>query len=142
MVTDVEKVFDDYNAAWNSHDVERIVSLFTDDGVHEDIAIGAVSRGKEELKSFIGTTFVFFPDFKAEVTSRFGAGDWSAREWVMTGTQKGDMPGLPATGKSFSLRGASITELKEGKIRRNTDYWNLASLLQQLGVMPATPPSE
>ena len=142
MVTDVEKMFDDFNAAWNSHDVEKIVSFFADDGVHEDMAIGAVYRGKEELKVFISSSFVFFPDWKAEVKSRFGAGDWSAREWIMSGTHGGDLPGLPATGKRFSVRGASITELHEDKIRRNTDYWNLALFLQQIGVMPVVPPQE
>ncbi|MEA1871996.1 MAG: ketosteroid isomerase-related protein [Chloroflexota bacterium] len=142
MVTDVEKMFDDFNAAWNSHDVEKIVTFFTDDGVHEDMATGAVYRGKEELKAFISSTFIFFPDWKAEVKSRFGAGDWSAREWIMSGTHGGDLPGLPATGKKFSVRGASITKLHEGRIRRNTDYWNLASFLQQIGVMPAAPPQE
>ncbi len=142
MVTDVEKMFDDFNAAWNSHDVEKIVSFFTDDGVHEDMATGAVNRGKEEVKAFISSTFIFSPGWKAEVKSRFGAGDWSAREWIMSGTHGGDLPGLPATGKKFSVRGASITELHEGKIRRNTDYWNLASFLQQVGVIPAAPPQE
>jgi steroid delta-isomerase-like uncharacterized protein len=142
MMTDVEKMFDDFNAAWNSHDVEKIVSFFTDDGVHEDMAIGAVYRGREELKVFISRTFAAFPDIKFERKPVFGAGDWSAREWIMSGTHGGDLPGLPATGKKFSVRGASVTELHEGKIKRNTDYWNLASSLQQIGVMPATPPQE
>ena len=142
MATATEKTMIDYLAAWNSHDVEKIASFFTDDGVYEDVAIGAVNRGEEELKAFISSTFTFFPDWKAEVKSRFGTGDWSAREWIMSGTHGGDLPGLPATGKKFSVRGASISELHEGKIRRNTDYWNLASFLQQIGVMPAAPPSE
>ena len=51
MATDVERMFEDYLAAWNSHDVEKIASFFTDDCVYEDVAVGAVSRGKEELKA-------------------------------------------------------------------------------------------
>ena len=99
--------------------------------------MGAVNRGKEELKAFASATFTAFPDFKVELTSRFFAGDWAASEWIMSGTQTGDLPGIPATGKSFSIRYASIMELKDGKIRRNADYWNLVSLLQQLGLMPS-----
>ena len=139
MASDVERMLDDYLAAWNSHDVEKIASFFTDDCVYEDVAVGAVNRGKEQVKAFVSGTFTAFPDFKLERTSSFVAGDWRGAEWIMSGTQTGDIPGLPATGKSFSIRGASITELQEGKIRRNSDYWNLASWLQQLGLMPGAP---
>jgi len=56
----------------------------------------------------------------------------------MSSTQAGALRGLeiPATGKGFSIRGASVTELHNGKISRNTDYWNLATMMQQLGAMP------
>ncbi len=139
MATDMERMFKDYYAAWNSHDVDKIVSFFTDDGVHEDVAAGAVYRGKNELKAWLGALFVASPDFKLELKSIFSAGDWVAQEWVMTGTQTGALGGIPATGKSFSVRGATITELRKDKIRREGDYWNQATLLQQLGVMPRAP---
>jgi len=135
MTTDIEKMFRDYTDAWNSHDVEKIASFFTEDGIHEDVAIGSVYCGKNELKAGISPLFAACPDFKLELKSLFGTSDWVGQEWIMTGTQTGAFIGLgiPATGKSFSIRGASITKLREGKIVRNTDYWNLNSMLQQLG---------
>ena len=140
MVTDVEKMMKDYTAAWNSHDVEKILSFFTDDVVYEDVAIGKVNRGKKELNDFISSTLVDFPDVKFELKSGFNAGDRGASEWVMSGTfAHSSIPEMPATGKSFSLRGASITELHNDKISRNSDYWNLASFLQQVGLMPPPP---
>ncbi len=54
----------------------------------------------------------------------------------MTGTHTGDLPDLPATGKSFSIRGATIAEVSAGRIVRAADYWDLATFLRQLGVMP------
>ena len=60
---------------------------------------------------------------------------WAAGEWTLSGTQRGDMPGIPATGKQFSVRGVSILELEDGKIRRCSDYWDMAEFLKQLGVM-------
>jgi steroid delta-isomerase-like uncharacterized protein len=53
----------------------------------------------------------------------------------MTGTLSGNSPELPATGKSFSVRGATIAQLKNGKIQRNADYWDLATFLRQVGLM-------
>ena len=140
MATDLKRRMNDYLAAWNSHDVERILSFFTDDVVYEDVAIGKVNRGKKEVKDFISSMIVDFPDFKFEMKSGFNAGDWSAGEWVMSGTfAHSSIPGLPATGKTFSVRGASITQLRKGKISRNSDYWNLTSFLQQVGLMPPPP---
>lgn len=130
MATDVEKMLKDYTAAWNSYDVNKILPFFTDDCVYEDAALGVVNHGKKELTAFINSASTNTPDVKIELKSAFGAGDWAGSEWVITGTY------LP-TGKKFSIRGASITEMRKGKISRNTDYWNMAAFLRQVGLMPA-----
>ena len=139
MAIDMKKVAKDLIGAWNSHDVDKIASFFTDDCVYEDLAFGMVARGKKEINDFLKVTFVWSPDLKFELKSFFGAGGRTATEWVMTGTHAGELPGMPATGKSFSLRGVSISEQREGKISRNTDYYNLVSFLQQVGLLPEAP---
>jgi len=140
MAIDMKKFAKDYIGAWNSRDVDKIASFFTDDCVYDDVAFGMVARGKKEINDFLKVTFVWSPDLKFELKSFFGAGGRTATEWVMTGTHAGELPGIPATGKSFSVRGVSISELREGKISRNTDYYNLVSFLQQVGLMPEAPP--
>ncbi len=129
----LKKVMDSYLAAWNSHDVEKILSYFADDCVYEDLAVGVVLHGKAEFKAFANESFAAFPDLKFETKSffvtplaRIGFGKIGS-EWIMSGTHKGDfrhgdLPTLAATGKSFSVRGASITEMSKGKIKRNSDY--------------------
>jgi ketosteroid isomerase-like protein len=43
---------------------------------------------------------------------------------------------MPATGKPFSsVRGSSILELEAGKIRRQSDYWDRASFMKQVGLL-------
>jgi steroid delta-isomerase-like uncharacterized protein len=130
MATYAEKKIKDEVAAVNSHDVNKILTFFMDDCVYEDVALGLISRGKKELIGFFNNVFVDLPDFKLEVKSTFGAGDWVGFEWVMMGTfAHSSIPGIAATGKKFSVRGASIRELRNGKVSRNSDYWNLASLI-------------
>lgn len=131
----VEKVFHEYIAAWNSHDTEKIAEFFTEDGVHEDVAVGSVFHGKRELEAGLNPLFAACPDLKLELKTLFVAGNWVAQEWVMSGTQTGDFGGLgiAATGKRFSVRGASITKLRDVKIARNTDYWDMESMRRQLG---------
>jgi steroid delta-isomerase-like uncharacterized protein len=132
----LDRPFKDWAAAWSLHDVDKLLSLCVDDCVYEDVTMGAVRRGKAELKSFATAVFAAFPDFTVRLTSGFTAGNWAGAEWTMSGTHQGDLPGLPATGKSFAVRGATICELKAGKIKRNSDYWDLATFLKQTGRMP------
>jgi steroid delta-isomerase-like uncharacterized protein len=140
MATDMEKMMNDYVAAWNAHDMNKILSFCTDDVVFEEVAMGKVWRGKKEAKDFSSSTFADFPDFKIEKKSGFNAGDRGAGEWVMSGTfAHSSTPGMTATGKRFSVRGASIFEFRGGKISRESMYWDLASFLQQVGLMPPPP---
>ena len=95
---DLEQMLDDWRLAWSSaenNDPERVLALFADDCVFEDVTFGVVARDKEELRSFVNRAFAAIPDFKYGVTSRFAASQWAAIEWVMSGTHTGDFPGIP-----------------------------------------------
>jgi len=80
MATGMEKLFQDYIEAWNSHDLERIVSYVTDDIVFEDVAMARVMHGREELKGFGKDSFVAFPDFRIELKVVFISGSWAGAE--------------------------------------------------------------
>jgi steroid delta-isomerase-like uncharacterized protein len=137
IATDLKVVLERWTAAWSSHDVEEVLALFAEDCVYEDVTFSVVVHGKEELRAFANGAFAAVPDFKFEPTSQFIAGSFGAIEWVMSGTHKGNFPGLPATGKRFSsIRGATIVETADGKIRRNSDYWDAASFMKQVGLLP------
>jgi len=105
------QLLNEWAAAWSSHDPDRVLALFTDDCVYEDVPFGVVIHGKEELRAFATAAFDAVPDLTFQLTNRFAAGSLAAMEWAMSGTHKGDFPGLPATGKGFSaLRGATVIE--------------------------------
>jgi steroid delta-isomerase-like uncharacterized protein len=137
--SDVEHMLDEWAMAWSSaghHDPERVLALFADDCEFEDVTFGVVARGKQELRSFVNRAFAAVPDFTYGVTSRCATRHWAAIEWVMSGTHIGDLPGMPATGQRFaSVRGASILELEAGKIRRESDYWDAATFMIQVGLL-------
>ena|SRR6266700_6702250 len=136
--SDATRVIEAWAEAWSSPTgLEKLVSLFTDDFVYEDLGTGTVAHGKEELKALFETIFSAAPDYKVELTSRFIAGNWAGAEWTCSGTQTGDLPGIPATNKHVSIRGASIFELQGNKFRRCSDYWDRATFLRQVGLMPS-----
>ena len=140
MANDIEKMIKKWVAAMNSHDLDKTVSFYTDDCVLEDNGLGIVCRNKKELKAFCKRSFTDFPDLRFESNSLHKAGDWVTWEWTMTGTHAhSSNPAIPATGKRFSVKGASIIEIHDGGIRRETDYYNALTAMQQLGVIRSKP---
>ncbi len=131
---EVTHAVEQWAEGWSTHDMDRVASVFTDDCIYEDVTLGVVNRGKEELKAFGSGFIAGVPDFKVELKSRFATGDWAAAEWSMSGTHKGDLPGMPATGKTFSLRGASVFQLRGEKVARCSDYWDMTTFMKQLGL--------
>ncbi len=136
QVATENKIIQDWIEYWSSHNMDKLTSLFTDDCVYEDVTMGVVNHGKQELKAFGEGFFTVFSDVKFNLQSSFVTSNWAGCEWIMVGTQSGEMPGLPNTGKSVNVRGASILQLQDGKITRCSDYWDMATLLKQLGLMP------
>lgn len=133
----LEHTLEEWAAGWSTQDIERVLSVCTDDCLYEDVPLGVVNHGKEELRAFGEQVFNAFPDFKIELSSHVAAGDWAMLEWTMSGTHQADLPGMPATGRPFSVRGATGLQLAKGRISRNSDYWDMATLLTQLGLMPS-----
>lgn len=118
-------------AAW-SHNMDQLLSVFTDDVTYEDTPLGSTFRGKGELRAFAQGFFNAFPDLKAVITSTVVSGNRAASEWRFIGTQAGDLAGIPASNKQMDLRGVSIYEFEGGKIKRKIDYWDMATLVKQL----------
>ena len=122
-------------SAWNSHDADKVVSFYTDDVVYEDVAYGEVSHGKADFRKFAAGFFEAVPDLKVEVVSASAHNGRGSLEWVFSGTDKG----LFKTGKKFSVRGASLFEMRSGKCSANKDFYDLATIMRQLGVLPGKP---
>jgi steroid delta-isomerase-like uncharacterized protein len=126
-------VIDNYIEAWNSHDIDAILGFFDEDCQYEDEALRKVMVGHDQLRQFFETMYRGFPNCGFEVVSVFQAIDCIAWEWIMAGNYSGvGNSGLAPTGRAMRVRGASITEFKNDRIIRNTDYWNMARMMRQL----------
>ncbi len=116
----------------NSHDVEKVLTLLTDDIVFEDVTTGVVMKGKDGFNQIYPTFITASPDFKLEPKAWVTDDKSFAIEMVHSGTQKGDFAGLSGTGKRFSIRMCSFGEFENGKIKGRRDYWDLVTLRKQL----------
>jgi steroid delta-isomerase-like uncharacterized protein len=127
-----------YGAAWSSRDPAQIAALYADDALFEEVvAGGAVTHGRGELTGYLSELFAAFPDFTLTPTAGFVAGDQVALEWTVAGTYRGTFGSLPpGTGQPVTIRGASILTIDGGKIRRDREYWDAATLLAEVGALP------
>ena len=64
-------------------------------------------------------------------------GDKVAVLWTTRGTHVGDFNGLPPTGKSYTIQGVDIHQLRDGRMAEHWDVVDMYGFLIQLGVVPA-----
>jgi len=127
------RVAQSFIAAWNSHDVEKVIPVFTNDVLYEDVTFGAVNHGSAELRKFAASVFAAVPDVKFELVNSAVDRQHGTIEWVFTGTDRG----LYKTGKRFSVRGVSVIDLRGRRISRNLDFYDAASIMRQIGLLPS-----
>jgi uncharacterized protein len=92
--------------------------------------------GPAEGKEYFGAFLTGFSDINFVVEEVFGTGDRVVKRWSFTGTHSGEFSGIPATGKTITVRGVSVTRIADGKIAEELDYMDDLGFLQQLGVIP------
>lgn len=124
-----------YMDMWNNKDLGKVDLIFTDDCIYEDVPSLEKYSSKDQVKAALQEDFTWCSDLKLKFVSSFVTEDRAAVEWIWSGKQTGDIKGLiKATGKPFSIRGTAIMEFEDGKIKRNSDYYNGGDFLYQLGV--------
>jgi len=109
----------------------------TGDGVYEIKPSGRVLT-RHTINKAVATRHRMSSDLSLEYLSTQQDGNWYAAQWRATGTHNGpiDEFSLPASGRSFTVEGASIGVTEGGKIKRHTEYWNMTALLDQIGISP------
>jgi steroid delta-isomerase-like uncharacterized protein len=126
-------VAENWVAGWNSHDVEKIIPVFTGDALYEDVAFSEVNHGSGELRKFAAAFLEAVPDLRMELINSSLENGHGTIEWRLSGTDKG----IYKTGKKFSVRGASIIDVRGGKISRNLDFYDSAEIMRQVGLLPS-----
>jgi steroid delta-isomerase-like uncharacterized protein len=121
---------------WNAKSADKATALFpdvfTDDIVYNDIPTNPttpVAEGRDQLLAFASGFFDTFPN------SSFALGQSACQvqqgffEWTWTAVDK---PGFFGTDKSFTVRGVAVIAIQGERISRNSDFWDLATVMGQL----------
>ena len=128
--------------AWNAHDIDGSLSLYSDEIVWVDVGVQEPLHGKEAVREYIQGWFSAFPDIKLTVKNRLVTEDQVAGELEWNGTQSGPLqlgpgtPALPATGKKVVGKGTYFVRVKDNKAVEVHTYPDNVGLMIQLGLMP------
>ena len=135
---ELQAFIDRYNAAWNEHDVEAIVSMHTDDSVFENHVTGDVNVGPEQIGHAISGIFAVFPDLSFEGRRSYLREDLVVQEWTARGTHEGTMTRsgveIEPTGRKVEYKGMDVIPIRDGLVARKDVYSDSVTLLRQLGL--------
>ena len=128
--------------AWEAQPLEAapIAAAYTGDAVYEEVATGVSLGNREEIEAYLTGFVAAFSGARADVETAFATEDQAAATWSFTGRYTNQLPGFPPpAGQTVTFRGASILELREGMIARETQYWDVSGILAQLGAVIGAP---
>ena len=92
--------------------------------------------GPEGAKQIVTMYRNAFPDFRVKVDEQIAEGDTVVTRWTAQGTHKGELVGIPATGKSSTVTGVSVDKFVDGKVAKSWAIFDQFGMMQQLGVIP------
>jgi len=139
------KVLDAATKALNERDFDKFESLHLNSVVQRDPQNPQGIKGVKAIRASLDSFLKAFPDIRLSVETQFGAGDWITQLSHIRGTNTGplEVPGgqtIPATNKAIRLPVAMITKLEGGKFAEVNLFFDQASMLAQLGLLPQTSP--
>jgi steroid delta-isomerase-like uncharacterized protein len=131
-----EEVARGYFDAVAARDPDAMAAYWSDEGIDELIPVG-IFRGPAEIRAFFSGMFAAFPDMEFVVERMTAAASVVAVEWRARGTFRGaPFQGIEPTGKRIEVRGCDCVEVEDGKIVRNTAYYDGAAFARGLGLLP------
>ena len=130
---DTLALIEDYYKAFNRGDWNAMLDCLADDVVH-DLNQGAREQGRGAFRAFLARMDRCYAEQLRDVVVLAGAGGGrAAAEDVVHGRYKASDEGLPsATGQAYVLPGGAFFEVREGRIARVTNYYNLQDWLRQI----------
>ena len=126
--------------SYNAGDFDRLRSLLADDFYEEELATQRRLEGADARVEAARHWKQAFPDEHGTITGAYPSGDTVVIELTWEGTQSGpvatpDGQELPPSNKRFTIKSVQVIEIEDGKIKVLRHYFDLMTLLQQIGAM-------
>jgi len=132
--TVARRLFED---VWNKGNLAVLNEIIARD--HTNTGPGTLPglpTGPEGTKQLVTVYRNAFPDVHFTIDEQIVEGDKVVTRWTAHGTHKGELVGIPATGKSSTVTGIAVDRIVNGKIAESWGIFDQFGMMQQLGVIP------
>ena len=126
--------------AFNAGDFDRLRSLLADDSIEEELSTQRRFEGADAQVEAARDWKEAFPDGQGTIDGAYADGNTVTIELTWEGTQSGPMrtpdgQEIAPSNKRVKVQACEIMEIEDGKIQATRHYFDLMTLLQQIGVM-------
>jgi steroid delta-isomerase-like uncharacterized protein len=127
--------------AYGNKDWAAVKAAIASSFVYDEVATHRKVQGVEQVTALWQGWATALPDSKATFHNAVVSGDTVLLEVTWSGTHTGPLQTangpLAATGKRIELRACQVFQVAAGKAQSMRQYFDMATLMQQLGVTPS-----
>jgi steroid delta-isomerase-like uncharacterized protein len=127
------KLVQDYYAAFNRQDMAAFLDLLTEDVIH-DVNQGGREVGKAPFAQFMERMNAHYKEQIVDIAIMTNeAGDRAAAEFTVLGKYLSTDADLPeASGQQYNLPAGAFFVIRDDKVARVTNYYNLEQWIKQV----------
>ena len=110
-------------------------SLVNEERFQKDVAVVTAQGnlvGIEACKKHYMNFLNGFSDIEFSIPEVIGQGNRLVKHWNFKGTHTGNFFGIPASGNKLNLSGTTLVTIKDGKIAKEHDFFDMMSMVTQL----------
>jgi steroid delta-isomerase-like uncharacterized protein len=122
---------DFFEQIWNQGDESAIDRFISENTVGNDPQFGT---GRESFRAKWREWQSAFPDIHFRIDDVIVEGNQVVTKWHLSGTQTGELEGMPPSNKKVAVDGVSIDQIENGMVVSGFDAWDSLNFRKQLGL--------
>ena len=126
-------------AAYNDKNWSAVKAAFAENGIYDEKATSRRVQGVGKIIEVWQGWAKAIPDSKATFVGEYASGDTAIIEVVWKGTHAGPLQTatgtIPPSNKRINLPACQVIKLEGGKVKSFTHYFDMATLLRQIGAL-------
>jgi steroid delta-isomerase-like uncharacterized protein len=124
--------------AINRHDLGGVGEVVAEDATW-DVPIAAEPlRGRAAVQDLVGGFLTAFSDLKLEITEQIAEGDRVVTYVTASGTNDGELLGMPARGNHVTWKVIHTHTVRDGELKEDFVLFDRLALMERLQATPAT----
>ena len=124
---------------WNGKDIAGLEETHHSEAIGHNPSIPGLST-YDSYKQACLAYLIAFPDFHVTVDAIFAEADKVVVRWTATGTQQGELLGIPASGKAVTFTGMTMYRMADDKIAETWWAYDALGVVQTITSGPEYSP--